>query len=105
MNESDTSIEESDSFAVAGRLLPMLLSTWQDSDVAHYYLGSVLGMFPNTPFNLVKGVVSTVNPKGTAIQRAADALVRAEILEYRNEPDGPQYRWRSDDSLVRAAEA
>ena len=86
-------MDEHDMFAPNGRALPVLLSEWQDSDVAHYQLGSVLGLSPDTSFASAKAIVTTVNPRGTAIQRVADALVHAGILQFREDPDGPQYRW------------
>jgi hypothetical protein len=74
--------------------LAMDLAEWTDSDVAAYLLGRSLGLFQNQNFQTdTKHVFWTNNPLGNGLHDALLALVRAGVLERRDEPD-EQFRWQ-----------
>jgi hypothetical protein len=70
------------------------LADWADWDVAAHLLGRSLGLFQGQDFRTdAKHVFWTDNPLGNGLHDALLALVRAEVLERRDEPD-EQFRWR-----------
>ena len=74
--------------------LAATLSDWTDWDFAAYHLGRALGLFEGQSFNTgAKGVFWTDNPLGNGLHDVLLALVSAEVLERREEPD-EQFRWR-----------
>jgi hypothetical protein len=74
------------------------LADWVDWDVAAHFLGRSLGVFPDQDFpGGFKYVFWTDNPLGNGLHDALLALVRAEVLERRDEPD-EQFRWRRGEA-------
>lgn len=78
------------------------LSGWTCWDGAIYNLGACLGFWPefgaplgHDPWNGVKGIVWSNNPVGNALGHFLDALVEANVLERREEPD-TEFRWNSN---------
>ena len=76
------------------KTLRQLLLDWVDPDVAAYYLGVTLGLWPyddkfNT-FSKYKWVFWTHNPLGNALGQALVAM-EGTVLETNMEQ---QYRWR-----------
>jgi hypothetical protein len=79
------------------------LAEWQDVDVAQYTVGRAIGLFAGQDFRQVKYVFWTENPLGTGLWEMLGAMVKAGILECRDEPD-MQYRWSPagpDDGQVK----
>ena len=70
------------------------MADWEDWDCAAYALGRKLGLFENRTFREVKGMFWTDNDLGNGLHDALLALVRAGVLERRDEPD-EQFRWRA----------
>ncbi|NYH42936.1 hypothetical protein HNR22_002663 [Micromonospora jinlongensis] len=70
------------------------LAEWTDVDGAQYELGRATGLFADRTFLQVKWVLWSSNPLGQALYDMLHALVRAGVLEYRDEPDH-QFRWRT----------
>ncbi|WP_262282227.1 hypothetical protein [Micromonospora sp. MA102] len=70
------------------------LAEWTDVDCAQYELGRSLGLFSGRSFMQVKWVFWSNNPLGQALWDMLQALVKAGVLEYRDEPDH-QFRWRT----------
>lgn len=75
------------------------LADWRDWDGASYELGACLGFWvdfgaPHDEdlWHGVKGVMWSRNPLGESLILFLDALVAAEVLEKREEPD-TAYRW------------
>lgn len=66
------------------------LAEWADWDVAEYHLGRSLGLFSDQTFP--KPVFWTDNDLGNGLHDALLALVRARVLDRREEPD-EQFRW------------
>lgn len=77
------------------------LSKWTDSDVASFEVGVCLGFWPSgdESFREQKGVFWTNNPLGNALFMLLGGLVRASMLESRDEPD-LQYRWKVEETDV-----
>jgi hypothetical protein len=73
--------------------LPQDLAEWEDWDGAAYLLGRALGLFENQSYLEVKGVFWTDNHLGNGLHDALLSLVRAGVLERRDEPD-EQFRWQ-----------
>jgi len=67
------------------------VADWTEWDVAAYALGRALGLFETRSFVQVKGTFWTDNALGNGLHDALGALVRAGVLEQRDEPDD-QYR-------------
>ena len=65
---------------------------WTDWDEAAHALGRALGMFHHAEPQHTKHVAWSDNPLGNGLQTALLALVKAGVLDYREEPDF-QYRW------------
>lgn len=64
------------------------LADWADWDAAAYRLGRSLGLFKGHDFQTdAKHVFWTDSPLGNGLHDALLALVRAEVLERRDEPD------------------
>ena len=74
------------------------LAQWTDGDGAQYELGRSLGLFSDRSFMQVKWVFWSNNPLGQALWDMLHALVKAGVLEYRDEPDH-QFRWRTATPL------
>jgi hypothetical protein len=69
------------------------LAEWVDCDGAAYLLGRSLGLFQNQSFQTgTKHVFWTDNDLGNGLYDALLALVRAQVLDRREEPD-EQFRW------------
>jgi hypothetical protein len=69
------------------------MADWVDCDVAAYLLGRSLGLFQNQNFQTdTKHVFWTANDLGDGLHDALLALVRARVLDRREEPD-QQFRW------------
>jgi hypothetical protein len=61
-----------------------------------YAAGVALGVFTgDEEWASVKGIFWSANPLGDGLHDALRALVRAGVLEHRDEPDD-QYRWRTE---------
>ena len=69
------------------------MAEWEDWDGAAYLLGRALGIFENQAFLAVKGVFWTDNDLGNGLHDALLSLVRAGVLERRDELD-EQFRWQ-----------
>ena len=70
------------------------LADWTDWDVSAYYLGRSLGLFRDQNFSKdAKHVFWTDNDLGNGLHDALLALVKARVLEHREEPD-EQFRWQ-----------
>jgi hypothetical protein len=82
--------------AAAGKMRSMSLAEhladWTDGDVAQYELGRAIGLFEGASFAKFKFVFWTNNVLGNNLWEALHNLVRAGVLEYRDEPDH-QFRW------------
>ncbi|MGW5582066.1 hypothetical protein [Micromonospora chokoriensis] len=70
------------------------LNEWTDADGAQYELGSAMGLFADRTFLQVKWVFWSNDPLGQALWDMLHALVRAGVLEHRDEPDH-QFRWKT----------
>src|SRR4051794_30847414 len=68
------------------------LADWTDADVACHRLGVSIGLFEDADFQARKGVFWTDNPVGNSLYDALMALVRAGVLDHREDPDN-QFRW------------
>lgn len=74
------------------------LREWQDQDVAGYFLGCALGMFPPDDgslhgFRLVKGIFwGGADHEAGVLIRILDDLVHANILEW--DSTTQRYRWK-----------
>jgi hypothetical protein len=68
------------------------LSDWTDWDGAAYCLGRSLGLFHTVNFLRAKHVFWTDNELGNGLHDALLALVKAGVLDRREEPD-EQFRW------------
>jgi hypothetical protein len=68
------------------------LREWTYWDGAAFALGTTLGLFEGRSFRDAKSVFWTDNPLGNGLHDALLALVRAGVLERREEPD-EQFRW------------
>jgi hypothetical protein len=69
------------------------LADWTDWDCAGYAVGVTLGIFTgDEERQSVKWIFWSANPLGEELANVLDALVRAGILEHRDEPE-QQYRW------------
>jgi hypothetical protein len=69
------------------------LAEWVDCDVAAYLFGRSLGLFEDQNFETdTKHVFWTDNDLGNGLHDALLALVRARVLDRREEPD-EQFRW------------
>lgn len=69
------------------------LAGWADWDGAAYQLGRAIGLFEGVTFGDAKHVFWTDNDLGNGLHEALVALVRAGVLERRDEPD-EQFRWK-----------
>ena len=82
--------------SAAGKMRAMSLAEhladWTDADGAQYELGRAIGLFADASFPQVKFVFWTNNVLGDSLWEALHSLVRAGVLEYRDEPDH-QFRW------------
>ncbi|MEU4474074.1 hypothetical protein [Micromonospora sp. NPDC023888] len=74
------------------------LAEWTDVDSAQYELGRTLGLFTDRTFMQVKWVFWSDNPVGAALVDMLHALVKAGVLEHRDEPDH-QFRWKTATPL------
>ncbi|WP_433270297.1 hypothetical protein ACQPWR_14760 [Micromonospora vinacea] len=70
------------------------LAEWTDVDGAQYELGRTVGLFTDRTFWQVKWVFWSNNPLGQSLWDMLHALVKAGVLEYRDEPDH-QFRWKT----------
>ncbi|GIF78619.1 hypothetical protein Asi02nite_81370 [Asanoa siamensis] len=70
------------------------LAEWTDVDGAQYELGRTVGLFADRTFFQVKWVFWSNNPLGQALCDMLHALVKAGVLDYRDEPDN-QFRWKT----------
>ncbi|MCG5441134.1 hypothetical protein NIE79_000068 [Micromonospora sp. NIE79] len=70
------------------------LAEWTDVDGAQYELGRAVGLFTDQMFLQVKWVFWSDNPLGQALWDMLHELVKAGVLEYRDEPDH-QFRWKT----------
>ncbi|WP_433133727.1 hypothetical protein ACQPWW_16640 [Micromonospora sp. CA-240977] len=70
------------------------LAEWTDVDGAQYELGRTVGLFADRTFLQVKWVFWSDNPVGEALLDMLHTLVRAGVLEHRDEPDH-QFRWKT----------
>jgi hypothetical protein len=68
------------------------LADWTDWDLAAFRLGHTLGLFEEQTFHSAKHVFWTENILGTGLHDILLALVQAQVLERRDEPD-EQFRW------------
>ena len=69
------------------------LADWEDWDGAAYLLGRSLGLFRDQNFQTdAKHVFWTDDDLGNGLHDALLALVRARLLDRREEPD-EQFRW------------
>ncbi|MEV8505054.1 hypothetical protein AB0368_09525 [Actinoplanes sp. NPDC051475] len=69
------------------------LTEWTDWDGAQYSLGQALGLFEGKSFIEVKHVFWTDSTLGTELHELLLALIRADVLDRREEPD-EQFQWR-----------
>ena len=73
--------------------LSRTLADWTDWDSAAYAVGTALGVFTGDEDWLsMKGTFWSANPLGDGLHDVLMALVRAGVLEHRDEPD-LQFRW------------
>jgi hypothetical protein len=72
--------------------LAAALAGWTDSDGAAFELGRAVGLFDETVFAKVKHIFWTDNALGNGLHDALLALVRAGVIDQR-EDDGDQFRW------------
>ena len=72
------------------------LKDWVDWDEAMFFLAVALGIMPdgNESWFANKGLFWSSNPRESTLAEILQRLVKADILEYRQEPD-QQYRWKS----------
>ncbi|MFF0153566.1 hypothetical protein [Micromonospora sp. NPDC005203] len=70
------------------------LAQWTDVDGAQYEVGRTMGLFTGRTFPQVKWVFWSDNPVGAALYDMLHALVRAGVLDHRDEPDH-QFRWKT----------
>ncbi|MEU7613456.1 hypothetical protein [Micromonospora sp. NPDC049204] len=70
------------------------LADWTDVDGAQYALGRAVGLFVDHTFLQVKWVFWSDSPVGAALYDMLHALVRAGVLDHRDEPDH-QFRWKT----------
>jgi hypothetical protein len=68
------------------------LAQWTDWDAAAFVLGLNLGLFQNSQFAGVKYIFWSDTELGEGLHDALLALVRAGVLDRREEPD-EQFRW------------
>lgn len=78
------------------------LTGWTNWDISIYTLGACLGFWPDfgAPvgedlWHGVKSIIWSGNPLGDAMATYLDALVKANMLERRNEPN-IEYRWNPE---------
>jgi hypothetical protein len=74
---------------------------WVEWDGASFEMGAHLGLWPEwdskDPWGEVKGIIWSSNPLGDGIANFLEALVKAEVLERREEPD-TAFRWNKSFS-------
>ena len=68
------------------------LKDWADADVAMFFVAKSLGIIGEQSFQETKWVYWTGNLIRDSLSAILEQLVKAEILEERNEPDW-QFRW------------
>lgn len=72
------------------------LAEWTDWDLAADALGRRLGVLKGSYATQTKGIHWTNNPLGAGLHDALLALVRAGVLERREDPD-EQFKWRGSN--------
>lgn len=77
--------------------LRVLLSDWQEADVAMFHLATVLGIVEKTniPFGGKKHLFWSNNPVGNLLFDQLKQLVEVGILEFDDEDQ--RFRWNSAD--------
>ena len=74
------------------------LKDWNDVDGAMFELAVILGIMPAGDESWIKnkGIFWSNNPLGTTLYEMLQGLVKAGVLEFRDEPD-QQFRWKTSN--------
>ncbi len=78
------------------------LENWVDTDIAMYYIGCCLGIFPppdkeNKGFRKVKAILWSSNEIGDSLELILKRLYRNNVLLFDEEEE--KYKWNKNFSL------